>query len=111
MESIKTIKWCVEYNSMRGCLNNFVLFVYTQIVKNEVNDAGMTYEHSELGYVLIVKDLIDGRKGYCTFHSLEDTMFFINHSLVICESIVDIKKLYNGFCISQEVIDGKGYTS
>ena len=111
MESIKSIKWSVEHNDLLGCLNNFALFISTQVIKEDVDDEELSYEHSELGYVLIVKDLNEGRKGCCSFLSLESTMFFINHYLVMCNNLNDVKKLYNSFCLSQEVIDNKGYTS
>ena len=112
MAKLEIGDWEIIENVFVGDVNGFGVAIKIAVLKEEtMSDNPIYIEPGEVGFLLIVSDLLEKKMTYCLFRNLEEAVFFVNSYISFCNNINDVAANYMNYCMADEVIYKKGYRS
>lgn len=102
--------WFIYDNKLINDVNNFGVSIVLGITNKPVKSP-VQIEAGGIAFILNVYDRVAMKRTECLFASYDDATYFLNYYLSHCKNILDVINNYKSFCISEEAIYVKGYTS
>ena len=104
--------WQIQNNCFSKLVKNFKLVIAMGVINEEMPvDYPFHIEKGSIGYVLIIYDIIELKKGEFLFDTLDNVEYFVDNYFVNCHNMVEIIANYNNYCISEDVINNKQHLS